>query len=90
MKEVVRPAATVPLGCHRNFSPGKNGPRTKIFVGKFGPPGPLFPKKLVHIENFGPGGGITYNRRTGTGAYPASLQNDIGSGWGSAESTERS
>ena len=33
---------------------------------------------------------VTYNRRTGNRAYPASLQNDIGSGWGSTESTERS
>ena len=34
--------------------------------------------------------GINYNRRTGTRVYPASLQNDIGSGWGSTESTEQS
>ena len=42
-------------GCHLNFGPGKNGPRTKIFNENFGPPGPVFPKILVHIENFGPG-----------------------------------
>ena len=41
--------------CHRNFGPGKNGPRTKFFNENFGPPGPLFPKKMVQNENFGPG-----------------------------------
>ena len=45
----------VAKSCHRNFGPGNNGPRTKIFNETFGPPGPVFPKILVHIENFGPG-----------------------------------
>ena len=49
------PIAISALECHRNFGPGKNGPRTKFFIENFGPPGPLFPKKLVQIENLGPG-----------------------------------
>ena len=41
--------------CHQNFGPGKNGPRTKILV-----PPVLCPKKLAHIENFGPGVAVNH------------------------------